>query len=117
MITSEQVKEYFASVGITLPDFMIDCIVEKVNTVEQCMVDAGYSACDITMSLLLASALIGISMGARKVSSNSVDVISEAYKYETLSDLQDIISNNLAMYDPSGCADKVTPTKKYGATK
>ena len=111
MITAEQVTEYFASLGITLPSFMIDCIVEKVNTVEQCMIDGGYSDCDITMSLLIAAALIGISMGARKVSSNSVDVVAESYKYESLTDLQDILNNNLSLYDPNGCTDSVTPTK------
>ena len=110
-ITSEQVTEYFASVGITLPSFMIDCIVEKVNTVEQCMIDNGYAACDITMSLLLAAGLIGISMGAKKVSSNSVDVVSESYRFESLDDLQSLLDANLALYDPAGCTNSVTPTK------
>ena len=111
MITAEQVKEYFASIGITLPDFMVDCIVEKVNQVEQCMIDGGYSQCDITMSLLIASALIGISMGARKVSSQSADVVSQSYQYESIDDLQDILVNNLAQFDPNGCTSPVIPTK------
>ena len=110
-VTKEQIKEFYESAGITLPDYMIDCIVETVNSVEQCMINGNYTACQITMSLSIAAALIGLSMGARKVSSNSVDVISEAYKYESLSDLQDILSNNLRQFDPNGCTDSVIPTK------
>ncbi len=115
MITKEQIKDFYASSGITLPDYMIDCIVETVNSVEQCMIDNSYTACQITMSQSIASSLIGLSMGARKVSSNSVDVISEAYRYESLSDLQDALSSNLSQFDPARCTDSVIPAKTNSA--
>lgn len=112
MITSPQIKEYFASLGIVLPDFMIDCIVEKVNSVEPCMTGNSYSLCDITMSLLIASGLIGISMGARKVTSQKADIVSQNYQYDSIDDLQSILTNNLAQFDPSGCTNSIIPTKK-----
>lgn len=112
MITSAQIKEYFASLGIALPDFMIDCITEKVNTVEPCMTSNNYAACDITMSLLIASGLIGISMGARKVTSHKADIVSQGYQYDSIEDLQDILTNNLSQFDPNGCTNSVIPVKK-----
>ncbi len=111
MITAEQVTEYFASLGITLPSFMIDCIVETVNSVERCMIDNGYTECNITLSLLNAAALIGISEGARKVTNNSVDVVSESYSYGTIEEIQNSITNNLRVRDPHGCTNSILPTK------
>lgn len=109
MITAEQVAEYFASIGITIPSFMIDCIVVKANSVIDCMIAGGYEECDITMALLIASALLGLSMGARKVASQSADVVSQSYKYDSMADLTDMLEDNLAVFDPNGCTNSIIP--------
>lgn len=35
MITTEQAKEYLESVGITLPDFILQAIVEQANSIQE----------------------------------------------------------------------------------
>lgn len=109
-VTADQIKEYFETLGITLPDFMYECIAEKVNSIIECMIEAGYSDCDVTMALLIASGLIGIGMGARKVKSHKADIVSQSYEYDSIEDLQKILLNNLAMYDQNGCTDPVIPS-------
>lgn len=109
MITPEQIAEYFASIGITLPSFMIECIAEKVNAAEDCMITGGYSECDITMALLIASALLGLSMGARKVASQSAGKVAQSYKYDSMADLTDMLEDNLAVFDPNGCTNSIIP--------
>lgn len=111
MITIDELKEYFASIGIILPDVILNCIVTKVNSVSDCMINGGYDECDITMSMLVAGALIGISMGARKVSSQAVKGISQSFKYDSLSELQTMLENILNIYDPNGCTDSIIPAK------
>lgn len=57
----------------------------------------------------MASGLIGISMGARMISSESVDVLSHSFKYQSLEDLQDMLRNNLRVLDKWGCTKPIIP--------
>ena len=110
MLTDEEIKEYFASLGVTLPDSMISCITSQVNKAYDCLIDNGADECAAKLALLMASGLIGISMGARMISSESVDVLSHSFTYKTLSELQTLLGNNLSLYDPWGCTSGLIPT-------
>lgn len=56
MITTEQAKEYLESVGITLPDFILQAIVEQANSIQECL-DAHYPP---ATALLIQSYLLGL---------------------------------------------------------
>ncbi|MCM7424151.1 hypothetical protein M8S09_08775 [Enterobacter chengduensis] len=43
MVTLEQAKEYLQSQGITIPDFMLQALVDDVNSIQECL-DAHYPA-------------------------------------------------------------------------
>lgn len=111
MLTLDQLLEYFASLGIQLPESTVQCIVDIVNSKYDCMVENGYSDCYITLALQLAASLIAISMGARMVASHSAGKVSQSYKYPTLDQIQTTAENNLNIYDPAGCTDDIIPAK------
>lgn len=56
MITTEQAREYLKSVGITLPDFILEALVEQANSIQECL-DAHYSP---ATALLIQSYLLGL---------------------------------------------------------
>ncbi|EJG6241149.1 hypothetical protein NAD65_004486, partial [Salmonella enterica] len=56
MITTEQAKEYLESVGITLPDFILQAIVEQANSIQECL-DAHYPP---ATALLIQTYLLGL---------------------------------------------------------
>ena len=111
MITDADLKEYLSSLGVSLPDSMVSAIVIKVNTVVDCMESNGYPETDIDMALKIAGGLIAVSMGAKMVSSQSADVVSQSYKYQTIEDVQSMLTNSLSLFDPNGCTNSVIPSK------
>lgn len=70
MITSEQAIQYLdQALGISLPSFVIDAAVAKVQTAEAAMVSAGYSASDQTLIQCMAVALIAAAGSPRRIQS------------------------------------------------
>ena len=43
MVTLEQAREYLQGQGITIPDFMLQALVDDVNSIQECL-DAHYQA-------------------------------------------------------------------------
>jgi hypothetical protein len=70
VITAEQAAEYLdASLGVTLPSFIIQAAVDEVATLESAMVDAGYSATRRTMVQAMAVAILAAAGDPRRISS------------------------------------------------
>lgn len=84
MITTEQAKEYLESVGITLPDFILQAIVEQANSIQECL-DAHYPP---ATALLIQSYLLGLmalGQGDRYISSQTApNGASRSFRYQSL---------------------------------
>lgn len=115
MITTEQAKEYLKSVGITLPDFILDALVEQANSIQECL-DAHYSP---ATALLIQSYLLGmmaLGQGDKYVSSHTAPSgASESFRYQSFSDRWKGSLNLLRGLDKYGCATALIPADPTAA--
>ncbi len=110
MITTDQAKEFLASVGIELPDFMLELLVEQANSIEPCLVGAGYSVAVSTLIQLYLIGLLGTVQGDRYVTQQRAPSgASQSYRYGTLSERYSSLYSLLGGLDTSGCADALIP--------
>uniref|UniRef100_UPI0027DC50D8 DUF7370 family protein n=1 Tax=Leptospira borgpetersenii TaxID=174 RepID=UPI0027DC50D8 len=70
MITTEQAKEYLKSVGITLPDFILEALVEQANSIQECL-DAHYQPATALLIQMYLLGLMGLGQGDRYISSQT----------------------------------------------
>lgn len=109
MITTDQAKEYLKSVGITLPDFILEALVEQANSIQECL-DAHYSP---ATALLIQSYLLGMmamGQGDKYVSSHTAPSgASESFRFQSFSDRWKGSLNLLRGLDKYGCANSLIP--------
>lgn len=70
MITAEQAAEYLdASLGVSLPTFIIAAAVESVEALEPAMLAAGYSEANTTLVQSMAVAILAAAGDPRRLQS------------------------------------------------
>lgn len=109
MVTSEQAKEYLDSVGINLPSFILDALVEQANSIEMCL-SANYSP---ATALLIQSYLIGLmalAQGDKYISSQTAPSgASQSFRYQSFGDRWKSSLSLLRGLDKKGCATSLIP--------
>lgn len=109
MITTEQAKEYLESVGITLPDFILQAIVEQANSIQECL-DAHYPP---ATALLIQSYLLGLmalGQGDRYISSQTApNGASRSFRYQSFADRWKGALSLLRGADKFRCANGLIP--------
>lgn len=109
MITTEQAKEYLKSVGITLPDFILEALVEQANSIQECL-DAHYSP---ATALLIQSYLLGLmalGQGDKYISSQTApNGASRSFRYQSFPDRWKGALALLRGADKHGCANDLIP--------
>ncbi|ELD3486818.1 DUF7370 family protein [Enterobacter cloacae complex sp. CDL006] len=109
MITTDQAKEYLKSVGITLPDFILEALVEQANSIQECL-DAHYSP---ATALLIQSYLLGLmalGQGDKYISSQTgPNGASRSFRYLSFADRWKASLGLLRGLDKYGCATSLIP--------
>lgn len=109
-LTVDQAREFLASLGIVLPEFLLEALVDQVNSVYQCLVDAGYPASTITLILTYLLALLGVVQTYKYVTSERAPSgASRSYKFGTLADGYKMYLSLLRTWDKTGCTDGLIP--------
>jgi hypothetical protein len=109
MITVTDVNNYLGELGMELPSIIVAAIVEKANSIEACMVGAGYSDADKTLIALYLAGMLAMSSGARMVRSQSAPSgASRSYQYGPM---YRQIRASLSLLDTSGCATDLIPAE------
>ncbi|MFG6654931.1 hypothetical protein ACG0Z5_10720 [Scandinavium sp. M-37] len=109
MITTEQAKEYLASVGITLPDFILQALVDQVNSIQECL-DAHYPASTALLIQCYLLGLMGLAQGDKYISSQSAPSgASRSFRYQSFSDRWKGSVSLLRGLDTYGCATALIP--------
>lgn len=112
MPTLAQVQEYLASIGIILPSFIVQAMLDDAATIEACLVGAGYSASTKLRIYLYLIALSGIVSGDRYISSQSAPSgASQSFRYGSMTDKYRATLSALRALDTSGCTDSVVPAE------
>ncbi|EME9755964.1 TPA: hypothetical protein JD344_17095 [Serratia marcescens] len=109
MVNKEKAKEYLESQGITLPDFVLDALVEQVNSIQGCL-DANYPASTALLIQLYLLGLMGLGQGDKYISSQTAPSgASRSFRYQSFSDRWKGALNLLRGLDKKGCATGMVP--------
>ncbi|MFK3762462.1 DUF7370 family protein [Serratia ureilytica] len=109
MVTKEKAKEYLESQGITLPDFVLDALVEQVNSIQECL-DANYPTSTALLIQLYLLGLMGLGQGDKYISSQTAPSgASRSFRYQSFSDRWKGALNLLRGLDKKGCATGLIP--------
>ncbi|BEO61094.1 hypothetical protein SMQE30_15170 [Serratia marcescens] len=109
MVTKEKAKEYLESQGITLPDFVLDALVDQVNSIQECL-DANYPASTALLIQLYLLGLMGLGQGDKYISSQTAPSgASRSFRYQSFSDRWKGALNLLRGLDKKGCATGLVP--------
>lgn len=111
MITQDQAREYLASIGITLPGFMLTLLLGRVATIEPCL-EANYDESTAALIQLYVIGLMGIVQGDRYVTSQTAPSgASQSFRFGTLSERYRAALSLLNNLDTSGCASSIVPAE------
>nr|SAY41737.1 Uncharacterised protein [Serratia marcescens] len=109
MVNKEKAKEYLESQGITLPDFVLDALVEQVNSIQDCL-DANYPASTALLIQLYLLGLMGLGQGDKYISSQTAPSgASRSFRYQSFIDRWKGALNLLRGLDKKGCATGLIP--------
>ena len=109
MVTLEQAKEYLESQGITIPDFVLQALVDQANSIQECL-DAHYPP---ATALLIQSYLLGLmalGQGDKYISSQTgPNGASRSFRYLSFADRWKASLGLLRGLDKYGCATSLIP--------
>lgn len=109
MITLEQAKEYLASIGVSIPDFVLQLILDRFAIALPCL-EEHYDAATISLILLYTIGLFGVTQGDRLVTSQSAPSgASQSYRYGTVTERYKGQLGPLQGLDTYGCVDPLIP--------
>ena len=116
MITSTQAIQYLdQALGVSVPSFLIDAVLEKVEAVEPAMSAAGYSEADTIIMQCMAVAIIAAAGSPRRVTSQGAPSgASRGFKYSD-KDLSSLRSA-LAALDTAGILAALVGPDPAGAS-
>ncbi|WP_447871998.1 DUF7370 family protein [Serratia fonticola] len=109
MVTIEQAKEYLASVGIALPDFILTALVEQVSSIQECL-DSNYSPATALLIQMYLLGLMALGQGDRYISSQTAPSgASRSFRYQSFADRWKGSLSLLRGLDTEGCATGLIP--------
>ena len=106
----EDAKTLLAALGITLPDALLQLIVDQINSIDQCLNDAGYDPGTIGLIKYYALALLGIMQPNRQVTQQRAPSgASQSFAFGTLAEGYKKYYNLLIGLDKTGCTAGIIP--------
>lgn len=111
-LTLAQAREFLASVGIVIPDAILQLLVNKANSIDACLTANGVSSDDALLIKYYLIGLLGTVQGDRYVTSQRAPSgAAQSFKYGSLSERYDSMLNLLETVDTYGCATSLIPPK------
>lgn len=84
--------------------------MEEAETVEACLIGAGYSSSKILMIMTYLIALMAIPGSSKFISSQTAPSgASQSFRYTNETDAFNNVRSLLRLYDKSGCTDGLVP--------
>ncbi|HHP7833187.1 TPA: DUF7370 family protein [Serratia marcescens] len=100
-ITAAQVKQQLSALGYSIPDFMIDAYLCKLDGIRQCLEASGYDDCDLMLIQVYAVTLMAITAFSQRIKSQSAPSgASRSFDYS--GDIK-TMRNTLTALDTAGC--------------
>lgn len=109
-LTVEDAQAYLKALGVTIPGLLLTPLVGKVNSVDACLAEAGYTDNDIALMKLYLLTLFGVVQTYRTVTSERAPSgASRSYAFGTVGQGYNSYSRLLAALDTSGCFGSLIP--------
>lgn len=109
-ITVEDAKQYLTSIGVTLPDVIVNALFGRLGNIELCMNGAGYDESTQDLIKLYLMSLFGlVSVDGQVSSQTAPSGASRSYRYGSLGDRYKSILASLRALDPNGCTGALIP--------
>ena len=100
-ITAAQVKQQLSALGYSIPDFMIDAYLCKLDGIRQCLEASDYDDCDLMLIQVYAVTLMAITAFSQRIKSQSAPSgASRSFDYS--GDIK-TMRNTLTALDTAGC--------------
>lgn len=110
MPTLEEARLYLASIGVTMPDFMLDLVLGQLDVVQPCLAEHYPEATQKLIALYLIG-LMGVAQGDKYVSSQTAPSgASQSFRYRSYADAFKSARSLLSRFDPYGCTDPLAPS-------
>ncbi|WP_244967877.1 DUF7370 family protein [Xenorhabdus budapestensis] len=101
-ITLNDIKPMIAEQGFTLPDPVLELLLNQVNETARCMADQGYAEKLQQLLLIYATVRLASLSGARKIASQSAPSgASRSFAYDSSG--TDYLLKQIKAWDTSGC--------------
>lgn len=100
-ITAAQVKQQLSALGYTIPDFMIDAYLCKLESISQCLEAAGYDECDMMLIQMYAVTLMAITAFSQRIKSQSAPS-GASRSFDYTGDVK-TMRDTLTALDTAGC--------------
>lgn len=101
-ITLDDVKPLMAELGFTVPDAVLQLLIDQVSAAATCMDGAGYTEGLQKLLLIYAVARMAALSGARKLSSQSAPSgASRSFAYDSAG--TDHLYSQILSWDKNGC--------------
>lgn len=112
MPTLEQVQEFLRGIGINLPDFLVQAMLDEASSIQMCLDGAGYSPATQLMIYLYLISIMAIVTSDRYISSQSAPSgASQSFRYNSFIDKYRGMKSALAALDTSGCTTSLVPAE------
>lgn len=109
MLTPTDAKDYLDALGVTLPDAILEPLVNRANGVDACLAQH-YDADTAQLIGLYLVGLMAAANGARMISSQSAPSgASQSFAYRTLPELWKSVSGLLRSLDTERCTTALIP--------
>lgn len=116
MITAEQAAEYLdASLGVSLPTFILQAAVDEVAVLEPAMVDAGYSATKRTLVQSMAVAIVAAAGDPRRIQSQGAPS-GASRSFKNSDKALSVLRRSLAAQDTAGITTVLVGPDPAGGT-
>lgn len=109
MLTLAQAKEALAAIGVEMPDFIIESILEDMESVGACL-ESHYSAAKQLLILTYLLQVLGASQNDKYISSQTAPSgASRSFRYKNTGDAYRGLVSLLRKTDPHGCTWGMIP--------
>lgn len=109
-LTLEQARELLAALGVSIPDFLLQALVDQANSIDPCLIENGVDPATGLLIKVALISLLGISQGARAVTSERAPSgAARSYGYGVWRDPWNSAYNRLRLLDKFNCAGALIP--------
>lgn len=115
-LTLEAAKEWLASLGLFIPDPVLQLLVNKANSVDECLLANGVSPDDALLMKYYLIALFGVTQGNKYITQQRAPSgASQSFAFGTLENGYKQYAGLLGDLDKYGCFGDLIPTDPTAA--